>query len=280
MPDKTHLPDENPETQPSPPHLPPELPDDDYTRVQGEQSKTKGMPPIQTPRPVPTPPRPQRTVPPPPPREARRERPAPPDDSRLPEKPKRGQPPPPKTKTPAPRSGLYLPVWSVALTLMLVCGAVSCIVLAVLGLGGRTAPAAAPQFLVITAIVPTNTAFVPDSLIASPVPNQLVQTGTVPAFSLVGPTLPPVVISPTPDSIAVGKGVVVDSEESGLNVRSEAGIQNELLFVADDGEPFTIVDGPTQADGFTWWKIQSPNDPTRAGWAAAVYLELLSSQQP
>jgi hypothetical protein len=182
-----------------------------------------------------------------------------------------------RPKQTASRSGLYIPVWSVGLTLMLVCGAVSCIVVAVVGLGGRMPPAAAPQFVVITAVVPTNTAFIPDSLLASPVPNQLVQTGTVPAFSLVGPTLPPVVISPTPENIAVGKAVVVSSEESGLNVRSAPGIQNERLFVADDGEPFSVVDGPTQADGFTWWKIQSPNDPTRAGWAAAVYLELAST---
>lgn len=160
------------------------------------------------------------------------------------------------------------------LTLMLVCGAASCIVLGVVGLGGRTAPAAAPQFVVITAVVPTNTAFVPDLLAPSPVPNQLIQTGTVPAFSLVGPTLPPVIISPTPETISVGKTVIVNSEESGLNVRDGAGIQNTLLFISDDGESFTVVDGPLQADGLTWWKIQSPNDPARTGWAAAVYLEL------
>jgi hypothetical protein len=162
----------------------------------------------------------------------------------------------------------------VALTLMLVCGAVSCIVLAVVSLGGRTVPAGLPHFVILTAEIPTNTPFVPDSIAPTPIPNQLMQGGTIPPFALQGPTLPPVIISPTPENIAVGKTVIATAEDSGVNVRSEAGVQNERLFVADNGESFTVVDGPTQADGLTWWKIQSPTDSSRAGWAAAAYLEL------
>ncbi len=277
MPETPKLPDDSPETQPSPPHLPPELPDEDYTRVQGEHSRTKGMPPTELPpQPSEEIPRRQevtparRAVPPPPSRPAPRKQPITANDDWLPEKPKRGQPKPPPA-----RGALYLPVWSVLLTLFLVCGAVSCVVLGVVSLGGRMAPTLAPQFVVITAVLPTNTAFVPDSLIASPVPNQLVQTGTVPAFSLAGPTLPPVEISPTPENIGVGKTITVDSPDSGLNVRSGAGIQNDRLFVAQDGETFMVVDGPTQADGLTWWKIQNPTDPTQSGWAAAAYLQLV-----
>jgi hypothetical protein len=157
---------------------------------------------------------------------------------------------------------------------MLVCGAVSCIVLGVVSLGGRTVPASAPRFLILTAEIPTNTPFVLDSIAPTPIPNQLMQGGTIPPFALQGPTLPPVIISPTPENIAVGKTVIATAEDSGVNVRSAAGVQNERLFVADNGESFTVVDGPTQADGLTWWKIQSPIDSSRAGWAAAAYLEL------
>jgi hypothetical protein len=268
------MPDEKPDTRPQPPSLPPELPDEEATRLQGDLSRTKGMAPItETPTPKPAPKATQearRTVPPPPPPRS--------SVRPVPEKPKRGQPlvPAPVAARQQP-SALSLPVWSVALTLMLVCGAVSCIVLGVVSLGGRTVPAGSPRFVILTAEIPTNTPFVPDSLIPTAIPNQLAQSGTIPAFSLQGPTLPPVVISPTPENIAVGKNVIATAEDSGVNVRSAAGIQNEILFVAENDETFTIIEGPIQADGLTWWKIQSPTDPDRAGWAAAAYLELPTS---
>lgn len=272
MPDNIpHLPEEAPETRPQQPSLPPELPDEEATQLQGDLSRTKGMPPV---NPTPA----ARPVPPPSQAPARRPPPPPPSASVRQvasiEKPKRGQPPPPQ---PRPQRGtFYLPVWSVALTLMLVCGAVACIVLGVVSLGGRTVAAGSPRFVIVTAEVPTSTPFVPDSLAPSPIPNQLTQGGAVPAFSLQGPTLAPIVISPTPESVAVGKTVIATAEDSGVNVRSGPSVQNERLFVAENGESFTVIDGPTQGDGLTWWKIQSPNDANRQGWAAAAYLELPS----
>ncbi|MEO8610638.1 MAG: SH3 domain-containing protein [Chloroflexota bacterium] len=272
MPEISRLPEENPETRPQQPSLPPELPDEEATRLQGDLSRTKGMQPVN-----PTPP--SRPVPPPSQAPTRRPPAPPPSGNFRPvasvEKPKRGQtaPPPPRPQ----RRALYLPVWSVALTLMLVCGAVSCVVLGVVSLGGRTVAAGAPRFVIVTAEVPTSTPFVPDSLAPSPIPNQLTQGGAVPAFSLQGPTLAPIEISPTPESVAIGKTVIASAEDSGVNVRSGPSVQNERLFVADNGESFTVIDGPTQGDGLTWWKIQSPNDASRSGWAAAAYLELPSA---
>jgi hypothetical protein len=267
---------ENPDTRPQQPSLPPELPDDEATSLQGDLSRTKDMSPVSAPippKPIPpvnTPAR--KPIPPPPPSQSVRR-------SASPDKPKRGQPaPPPQSE----RSAVFLPVWSVALTLMLVCGAVSCIVLGVLSLGGRTVPAGAPRFVILTAAIPTNTPFVPDSLAPSAIPNEIIQQGEIPAFALQGPPLAPVVISPTPENIGVGKHVITTAEDSGVNVRSAAGIQNERLFVADNGESFIVVDGPTQADGLTWWKIESPDEPSRSGWAAAPFLELpvIATQSP
>jgi hypothetical protein len=248
MPENPQLPDETPETRPQQPSLPPELPDEEATRLQGDLSRTKGMQPV-NPTPV------ARPAPPPSQAPARRPPPPPPTGNMRQvaniEKPKRGQPLPPQPRR--QRGALYLPVWSVALTLMLVCGAVSCIVLGVVSLGGRTVAAGAPRFVIVTADVPTSTPFVPDSLAPSPIPNQLTEGGAVPAFSLQGPTLAPIVISPTPESVAVGKTVIASAEDSGVNVRSGPSVQNERLFVAENGESFTVIDGPTQGDGLTWW---------------------------
>jgi len=262
MAENPRSPDDKPDTRPQQPSLPPEMPDEEATSLQSDLTQTKDMPPVTVP--------PEPAKPPAPPRRLTATTPPRPQPAvRLP-------PVPPKQP-----GAMHLPVWSVALTLMLVCGAVACIVLGVVSLGGRPVPAGAPRFVILTAALPTSTPFVPDSLAPTVIPNQLMNSGTIPPFSLQGPTLAPVAISPTPENIAVGKTVITTAEDSGVNVRSAAGIQNERLFVADNGETFTVVDGPTQADGLTWWKIESPTDSSRTGWAAASFLELaVSATQP
>jgi Bacterial SH3 domain len=116
---------------------------------------------------------------------------------------------------------------------------------------------------------------VPPPIAPTTVVNQGVLAGTVSSFSLIGPTLAPVEISPTPVNIAVGLDVVIDAEESGVNVRSGAGIANTRLFVAPNGTIFRVIGGPAQADGLTWWQIQNTVDVNQTGWAAAAYLEVL-----
>jgi uncharacterized protein YgiM (DUF1202 family) len=68
----------------------------------------------------------------------------------------------------------------------------------------------------------------------------------------------------------------VDAEDSGLNVRSGPGLDNEVRFVADNGESFNVISGPTQADSMTWWQVQDPLDTERTGWAASSYLQVAS----
>jgi hypothetical protein len=66
--------------------------------------------------------------------------------------------------------------------------------------------------------------------------------------------------------------VVVRTQDDDLNVRVNPGLGNEILFHARAGTVFTIIDGPTQTDGLTWWKIQNTTDANQTGWAAAAYL--------
>ncbi len=73
--------------------------------------------------------------------------------------------------------------------------------------------------------------------------------------------------------IAVGMSIKVSgTENEGLRMRSDAGIDQETLFIAPEGESFQIVDGPKILDSLIWWKIQSLNDQEKSGWSVQDYM--------
>ena len=97
-------------------------------------------------------------------------------------------------------------------------------------------------------------------------------------------TAPMVTPSPTPThpvsvgGITVGDYVkITGTEGAGLRLRSGPGTAKSLNFVGMDEEVFQVKDGPTDADGFTWWYLQAPYDPGRSGWAASQYLTVVQS---
>jgi hypothetical protein len=170
------------------------------------------------------------------------------------------------------KSGLYLPAWSVLLMLFTVFIVAFGIIALVIALGGGAEPGGSPRILIITA-VPTDTPLASEpSATSILLPDESQQSEPVPFFPLEGPTLLPVVLSPTPISVQLGSTVFVNAE-GGLNVRAGAGLDNPVLFNADNGAVFVISDGPIQANGLTWWEIRDPDDADRFGWAAADYLE-------
>lgn len=185
---------------------------------------------------------------------------------------------PGKRKRDEPRSSpFYLPAWSVGLMLLMVFGIAAGIVTLVMMLGGQTKPGGEPRVIIVTAI-PTATSDQPPTQPVNPESLQNPAGTTdlpLPTFALEGPTLPPIIFTPTPLSISVGSAVIVNSED-GLNVRPAPGIDNTPLFNAPFGAGFNVIGGPQQAAGLTWWQIQDPADPTRQGWAAAVYLDVFS----
>jgi hypothetical protein len=174
------------------------------------------------------------------------------------------------------KSGLYLPAWSVLLMLVTVFVVAFGIVALVIALGGGSQPDSSPRIIIITA-EPSNTPSEPQVTPTRPLlPNQTSQ-GDVPNFALEGPTLPPVILSPTPLTITVGSTVVVNASD-GLNVRAGAGLDQNIMFNADNGDVFEVEDGPTQANGLTWWMIRDPANSSRFGWAAADYLDVQVAQ--
>lgn len=195
---------------------------------------------------------------------------APPPPARPPEKRKRASAPPRTGKSNNP---LYLPLWSVAAMLLFAfCGTFT-IISAVLLLGGNRAPGGDPRVVIITAAPsPTFDAQAPPEPTATS--NLLPadgNSGPLPTFALEGPTLPPVILSPTPVTISIGQTVVVTEDQ--LRLRSAAGLDGELISYLALGTRFTVIGGPQQASGLTWWQVENPTQPMVRGWVAGDYLE-------
>lgn len=166
---------------------------------------------------------------------------------------------------------LYLPAWSVGLMLLLVFGIVASIVTLVVTLGGQSAPGGEPRIIIITA-EPSNTPSGPPTATVASVEALPSFQAPLPTFGLEGPTLVPVILTPTPIAITIGATVIVNV--NGLNVRSAAGTNNDVVTFASQGDRFTVVAGPQQASNLTWWQVQDPDDPSIVGWAAADYLDV------
>lgn len=202
----------------------------------------------------------------------------------VPPQARRSAPPPTmyqrKGQAPAltPRdSSLYLPWWSLALMLVGVLVFSFLIVLAIALLGGSANPTNRDPIIVIVTAPPTAPGQT-SSGGAAPSGSQILMGQNPPSsLDLQGPTLPAVQFTATPITIEVGKLVIVaglDGNE--LNVRDQPGtIQTNILDLVPEGTIMTVVDGPRQADGFTWWQIQSM-DQTIKGWAVSNFLQVAS----
>ncbi|HUI87384.1 MAG TPA: hypothetical protein VLX61_01540 [Anaerolineales bacterium] len=84
-----------------------------------------------------------------------------------------------------------------------------------------------------------------------------------------------------PDQIGLNTYVQISGTGTdGLRIRSAPGLNSDTVFRGDESETFLVKDGPQQADGYTWWYVVAPYDPSRAGWAAANYLAVVPASTP
>lgn len=70
-----------------------------------------------------------------------------------------------------------------------------------------------------------------------------------------------------PPAIEIGDLVMVATDE--LNIRSDAGLDSDLLDTLTNGFTASVIDGPVSADGFTWYEIETD---AITGWVAGGYL--------
>lgn len=170
---------------------------------------------------------------------------------------------------------IFPPWWSCLLTTIAVMFCVGGLALGFIALGGNNPPPPATQLVILTAQPAVLTqAAAPIGQIDAPqsAPTRVGEGGA--ALVLSGPTLPAVIFTPTPQPIAIGITVqVISVGDQQLNVRERPGIVDvNIAFRAPEGTRFIIGDGPSQADGLTWWRLDDPTTG-RSGWAASNYLQ-------
>ncbi len=102
------------------------------------------------------------------------------------------------------------------------------------------------------------------------------------------PAMPTLVITPTSTvtlplgsletpvpftAIAPGATVVVQGAGTlGLNLREQPTTYAKIVGNAREGTALTVVAGPKEADGYTWWQVRTPDG--KEGWGAANWLAL------
>lgn len=89
------------------------------------------------------------------------------------------------------------------------------------------------------------------------------------------PSTPPP--PPGASRFSAGDSAIVSGTGNGLNVRAQPGTQAEKLATVPDGTVVTIIGGPSEADGFTWWNIQAG---TLTGWSVQDFLVKVSAPDP
>ncbi len=114
-------------------------------------------------------------------------------------------------------------------------------------------------------------------------------TATVPAPTPTGlgdatPTsvTPPTTAPPPANVIAVNGWVQVANAGNGLTLRGTPAKSGARITLMPNGTKARVADGPKQADGYTWWKVDSfsSKDPTKSGWCAADFLTPIPKPGP
>jgi hypothetical protein len=99
-------------------------------------------------------------------------------------------------------------------------------------------------------------------------PTPFVPTATPRPTNVSPATLAP---TATPEGLFVNGGAEVSGTGSTLRLRSDPGLQSTTLKTVADGTLLKILEGPREADGLRWWRLQDLADGAE-GWAAETYL--------
>jgi uncharacterized protein YgiM (DUF1202 family) len=79
----------------------------------------------------------------------------------------------------------------------------------------------------------------------------------------------------SPDAATVS-AITATVSASSLNVRDAAGLSGSIAGAVAGGESVTLISGAVEADGYTWYQVQTADGTT--GWVAGEFLSLGSAE--
>lgn len=92
------------------------------------------------------------------------------------------------------------------------------------------------------------------------------------------PIFPTEIPSPTPLALHVGGMALVSNTEGRvLRGRREPSLKSPAAAAFKEGEQVRVLDGPVEADGYTWWRVEGQGG---SGWSAQQSQENVVWLQP
>ena len=70
------------------------------------------------------------------------------------------------------------------------------------------------------------------------------------------------------------KVIIHGTGGDGLRIHQEPGESSPTIYLAAEGDLFSIEEGPTLTGGYIWWKIKSLLHEKMSGWAAEDFLQI------
>jgi len=130
---------------------------------------------------------------------------------------------------------------------------------------------AAVILLLVTRTLPSPTGLPTAAITVVAFPTATLVPTSAPSSSRTPTSLPE--LPPQPGGIHPGAMVqITGTGGDGLRLRTEPGLENEILFIGSESELFRVQDGPAEIDDFIWWFLISPDNSDRQGWAVSNYL--------
>jgi len=171
-----------------------------------------------------------------------------------------------KPRPQARRRRVTLPPWAllaifIAIVILLCIGLV--LIVNAIRKGDGEPPTPIPTFTSEVSPSATVSLLTPTAAI-TPTSTVVLTVGTPPA------TTPPTEIRPGALVVVTGTG------GAGLRLRELPTTDSQLVVMAREGTVLTVLEGPTDADGYRWWKVRTPEG--EEGWGADNWLVLKTEE--
>ena len=104
--------------------------------------------------------------------------------------------------------------------------------------------------------------------LAPPIPTAVVVLRTaspLPTRTPILPTATPTPLPPTATPVVLRQGSIAIVVIDALRARKEPSLKSAVLVTFRKDEKLSILEGPQEADGFVWWRVEGQG---KSGWSA------------